>query len=200
MRFTCAKHDLATKPKATIGDRAAAHPLSGSTMPSPFQEQLLKAGLLKKQELHRNAKTKPAVKVDGRQLQAERAERDRLLAAERNVLARANELRAQVRELVEKGKLKREGEDSYRFVDEGKVKSLLINASLRQQLASGALVIVAHGEHYELVPRAVAEKIYERGGVIAVDHGRTPSVSEANPETTEDDHYKQFAVPDDLIW
>lgn len=169
-------------------------------MPSPLQEQLLKAGLLKKQQMHRNAKAPPAAKVDGRQLQAERAERDRALAAERNALARVNELRAQIRELVEKHKLKRDGEESYRFVDEGKVRSLLVNASLRQQLASGALVIVAHGEFYELVPRAVAEKIYERGGAIALDHGRAPSSSAGEDAQPEDDHYLQFAVPDDLIW
>ena len=91
-------------------------------MRNPLQDQLLKAGLVKKskaaqivreQARQRHGKTPApaeAEKVDTRQLQAERAERDRALAAERNAQARANETRAQVRQIVEANKVKRDGE------------------------------------------------------------------------------------------
>lgn len=178
-------------------------------MRTPLQEQLLKAGLAKKHKVaeavreqarQRHAKT-PATgddgKVDTQRLQAERAERDRALSAERNAQARANELRAQVRQIVETHKVKREGEIAYGFNDDGKIRNVLVNEVLRSQLAKGVLVVVRHDQGYELIPRAAAEMVSERGGAIVLDHGRP----EAGGSTDEDDEfYKQFAVPDDLIW
>lgn len=178
-------------------------------MRTPLQEQLLKAGLVKKhkvaeavreqaRQLHSKAPAVPsAAKVDTQRLQAERAERDRALSAERNAQARANELRAQVRQIVETHKVRREGEIPYGFSDDGKIRNVLVNETLRAQLARGVLVIVRHDQGYELLPRAAADMVYERGGAIVLDHGRT----EADSDQGEDDeYYKRFAVPDDLIW
>lgn len=179
-------------------------------MRNPLQEQLLKAGLVKKakvaqvvreQAKQRNGKTSAAPRaehLEAQRLQVERAERDRALAAERNAQARANEQRAQVRQLVESHKVGREGEISYRFSDGGAISSVLVNESLRAQLAHGTLVIVRHDQGYELVPRLVADKVYARDPTkIVLDHGRAAAGSS---EDGEDDFYKQFQVPDDLIW
>lgn len=177
-------------------------------MRNPLQDQLLKAGLVKKhkvaeavreQDRQRHAK-KPAPpsaeQVDTQRLQAERAERDRALSAQRNAQARAGELRAQVRQIVETHKLSREGEIAYAFDDGGRIRNVLVNEALRAQLARGALVIVRHDQGYELLPRAVAQKVHERDpSMIVLDHGRSQSASDP-----DDDYYKQFAVPDDLIW
>lgn len=177
-------------------------------MRNPLQDQLLKAGLVKKskaaeivreQTRQRHGKTPPpeAQKVDTRQLQAERAERDRALAAEHNAQARINETRAQVRQIVEAQKLKRDGEIAYAFNDGGKIKRLLVDESQRTQLAKGAIVIVRHDQGYELIPRAAADKVYARDSeMIALDHSRAKRPS----GDREDDYYKQFEVPDDLIW
>ncbi len=178
-------------------------------MRNPLQDQLLKAGLVKKSKVtevareqtkQRHGKAPPmpgADQVNARQLHAERAERDRTLAAERNAQAHANELRAQVRQIVEASKVKREGEIAYRFNDEGKIRSVLVNDALRKQLANGSLVIARHEQGYELLPRSAAEKIYTRDATaIVLDHGRR----EAGDAQVDDDHYKQFQVPDDLIW
>ncbi|MDE2248919.1 MAG: DUF2058 family protein, partial [Xanthomonadaceae bacterium] len=76
------------------------------------------------------------------------------------------------------------------------IKDVLVNQALRAQLASGALVIVRHGEGYELLPRAAADKVYERdAAAIVLDHGRGDA-----GEQVEDEYYRQFPVPDDLIW
>lgn len=179
---------------------------------NPLQEQLLKAGLAKKSKLDQIAREQtkarhgkgapaPAVedKVDAARLQAERAERDRALAAERNAQARQREQQAQVRQIVEAHCVKRGGELEYRFDDGGAIRTLLVDAQQRAQLASGALVIVRHGDGAELVPRAVVEKIRERdGGAILVDHGGTAPVA----PKADDDFYDQdrFKVPDDLVW
>lgn len=132
-------------------------------------------------------------------LQAERAERDRALAAERNAQARANELRAQIRQIVESNQVKREGEIAYRFTDADKIKSLLVNEALRAQLAKGVLVIARLDEGYALLPRAAAEKIYARdASAIVLDHAQPQDAGAREDE--DDDYYKQFQVPDDLIW
>ena len=179
-------------------------------MRNPLQDQLLKAGLVKKDKVaqvvreqakqrHGKAAAPPsAEQVDAQRLQAERAERDRALAAEHNALARAGEQRAQVRQIVESHKVRREGEIAYRFTDEGKIKSLLVNELLRSQLASGLLVIARHAQGYELLPRSAADKVYARAaGMIVLDHGRRETGSDSGED---DSYYQKFQVPDDLIW
>ena len=179
-------------------------------MRNPLQEQLLKAGLAKKGKVDQIARdqakqrqgkpvaSEAAEKIDTQRLQAERAERDRALAAERNAQAHARELAAQVRQIIDANKVKREGEISYRFNDGEKIHSVLVNETLRTQLAKGTLVIARAGDSYELLPRAAADKIRERdASVIVLDHGQT---ADAKPASDDDEFYSQFKVPDDLIW
>jgi len=177
-----------------------------------LQDQLLKAGLVKKSKVdqvvreqtrqrHGKAAVAPSAdKVDVQRLQAERVERDRALAAERNAQARSNERLAQVRQIVDTHKRKHDGEIAYRFSDDGKIRSLLVNAAARSQLAGGALVIVRHGDGYELLPRAAAEKVYERdAALIVLDHARGDAGGGAS-ESADDEFYRRFQVPDDLSW
>lgn len=179
-------------------------------MRNPLQEQLLKAGLVNKAKAaqvvreqakkHKGKAPVPpsAEQVEAQRLQAEKAERDRALAAERNAQVRANEAHAQIRQIVEAHRVKREGEIAYRFTDGGKIRDVLVNEALRAQLAAGTLVIVRHGEGYELLPRVAADKVVERdAAMIVLDHGRTDAGSDND---ADDEYYKQFEVPDDLIW
>jgi len=179
-------------------------------MRNPLQEQLLKAGLVKKAKVAQVAREQAkkhqgkapvapsAEELEVRRLQAEKAERDRALAAERNAQARVREARAQVRQIVETHKVPREGEIAYRFTDGGAIKDVLVNAALQAQLASGALVIVRHDRGYELLPRAAADKVYQRdASMIVLDHGRADA---GGGNDADDEYYKQFEVPDDLIW
>lgn len=178
-------------------------------MRNPLQEQLLKAGLVTKtkaaQVVREQAKkhkgkgpaAPSAEQIEVQRLQAEKAERDRALAAERNAQVRANEAHAQVRQIVEAHKVKREGEITYRFTDGAAIKDVLVNEALRAQLASGTLVIVRHDQGYELLPRVAADKVCERDAtMIVLDHGR----GETGANDPDDDDYKQFQVPDDLVW
>lgn len=179
-------------------------------MRNPLQEQLLKAGLVNKaraaQVVREQAKkhkgkaplAPSAEQVEAQRLQAEKAERDRALAAERNAQVRAKEAHAQVRQIIEAHKVKREGEIAYRFTDGDAIKDVFVNEALRAQLASGTLVIVRHSHGYELLPRSAADKVYERdAAMIVLDHGCTETGS--SPDA-EDEYYRQFEVPDDLIW
>ena len=177
---------------------------------NPLQEQLLKAGLINKAKAaqvvreqakkHKGKGPAPASpeQIDARRLQAEKAEHDRAIEAERNVLARASEARAQVRQIVEAHKVKREGEIAYRFNDGNKIRDVLVNPSLRAKLAAGTLVIVRHDLGYELLPRVAADKIYERDAtMIVLDHGRSEA---GTGDNADDEYYKQFEVPDDMTW
>ena len=194
----------------------ATIPVHYSTQPStipmrnPLQEQLLKAGLVNKakaaQVVREQAKkhkgkgpaAPSAEETEARRLQAEKAERDRALAAERNAQARAHEARAQVRQIVEAHKVKREGEIAYRFTDGDKIRDVLVNEALRAQLASGTLVVVRHDQGYELLPRVAADKVVERdAAMIVLDHGRAEAGS---VNADDDEYYRQFQVPDDLTW
>ncbi len=200
---------MGTASNATITIRDPAKPLSVVRMRTPLQEQLLKAGLVKKhkvaeavreqaRQLHSKAPTPAsAAQLDTQRLQVERAERDRALSAERNAQARASELRAQVRQIVETHKVRREGDIPYGFSDDGKIRNVLVNESLRAQLARGALVIVRHDQGYELLPRAAADMVSARDGAIVLDHGRSGA---GGAQDEDDAYYQRFAVPDDLIW
>ena len=179
-------------------------------MRNPLQEQLLKAGLAKKGKVDQIAREQakqrqgkaptaaPEEKVDAQRLQAERAERDRALAAEGNAQTHARELAAQIRQIVDANKVKREGEISYRFTDGDKIHSVLVNEPLRAQLAKGSLVVVRSGDGFELLPRAAAEKVRERdASAIVLDHGQP---ADAAAQSEDDEYYSQFKVPDDLTW
>lgn len=179
-------------------------------MRNPLQEQLLKAGLVNKakaaQVVREQAKKKKgkgpaapsAEQLEVQRLQAEKAEHDRAIAAARNAQVRTNEAQAQIRQIIEAHKVERDGEIAYRFTDGEKIKDVLVNEALRAQLAAGTLVIARHGDHYELVPRAAADKIIERDpSAIVLDHAHEAASGDS---TADDEFYRQFEVPDDLIW
>jgi uncharacterized protein YaiL (DUF2058 family) len=180
-------------------------------MRNPLQEQLLKAGLAKKgtldkvareQEKLRRGKAAPATtseQADAERTRLEQVERDRALAAERNAVAKASELRAQVRQIVEQNQLPADGDSAYRFSHAGAIRTVLVTAAVRRQLAAGTLVIACHGPGYAIVPRVAADKIAVRDpSMIAMDHARTTPQAAVEGET--DSYYDQFKVPDDLVW
>lgn len=183
-------------------------------MRNPLQEQLLKAGLVKKNQVAKVVRdqaaqrkgTKPAPpsaeQVDAQRLLQEKAERDRALAAERNARLRKSELHAQIRQIIDTHKVRREGELAYRFTDGDRIRDVLVNEALRAQLASGTLVIVRHDEGYELLPRVAADKVCERdASIIVLDHAQSGArEADSQGESADDEYYRQFQVPDDLIW
>ncbi len=180
---------------------------------NPLQEQLLKAGLVKKSKVAEVAReqnkarqgkgpSQPSeIQLEAERARAEKTERDRALAAERKTQAHAAELRAQARQIIHDRKVPRTGESEYRFIADGAIRTLLIDADLRKKLSSGALVIVRLDERYELLPRAAADKVRERdAGMIVLDHGQDGGAGPSTASSEEDAYYARFQVPDDLIW
>jgi len=178
-------------------------------MRNPLQEQLLKAGLVKKNQVAqvareqakaRHGKTPPppsAEQVQAERLRQERIERDRALAAERNAQARAQEQRAQARQLIDGHKLKADGEIDFHFTDAGKIQRLRVDAALRTQLIGGAVAIARLDAGYAAIPRAVVERVAARDPDAIVFDATLPAASASGED---DPYYGRFQVPDDLIW
>ena len=179
-------------------------------------EQMKKAGLVDKNQAHKVRKEKrqklkqqqnkkqvqeksEAARL-AEQAQQEKQQRDRELNAERKKQADSKALAAQIKQIIESNRQDRgvqadsdEG-FNYNFVRDNKVKSILVSKKIQQQLANGRLAIVEYENNYELIPRVVAEKISAREPAWFV------SVSETVETDDEDDPYKDYKIPDDLMW
>ena len=177
-------------------------------MRNPLQEQLLKAGLVKKdkaaQIIRQQAKQRragsgtDADKVDVQRLQAERAEHDRALAAAHNAQVRASEQHVQARQIIASHQVKNEGEIAYRFTDGDRIKEVLVSAAQRAQLAAGELIVVRYEQTFALLPRVAADMIYARDAtLIVLDHAQS---ERSGGDDNDDAYYARFAVPDDLTW
>jgi hypothetical protein len=180
---------------------------------NPLQEQLLKAGLVKKSKLaevareqnkarHAKGASGPSdVQLEAERARVEKIERDRALAAAAKAKARITELRAQARQIIADRKVPRSGESEYRFSVDGVFRTLLVNPDLRQKLSSGVLVIARLDERFELLPRAAADKVRERdASMIVLDHGQGAGNESAAASSEDEAYYAQFKVPDDLVW
>ena len=66
--------------------------------------------------------------------------------------------------------------------------------SLRERIVRGEIAIVRCDGHYELVPAETGERVREREPRAVVN------TSDKVESTPVDDAYKDFVVPDDLVW
>ncbi len=176
-------------------------------MSSSLRDQLLAAGLVSEKQA-KQASQQQARQFKARSMpttaeklsaqaaaQAAKAARDQELSRQQQQKAERKARRAQVEQLVEQAALpKVDGDDFYSFVDDTKIRRLAVNATLRDQLMRGELAIVRYRGRYALVPAAAAARIRERDEQAVVP--LNPTLAGADPN----DPYKDFAVPDDLIW
>jgi uncharacterized protein YaiL (DUF2058 family) len=176
---------------------------------SSLQDQLLKAGLIDskqaKQAGKEKRKQKKAAKSAGRPLEdeaklaaararAQKQERDRALNAAREEAVREKAVAAQIRQLIERNRQpKGNGDIAHNFVFEKKIKRLYVTRAMHEQLAKGLVLIVAFEGQFELLPRAIAEKIAERDPALVIS-------CPAGDASGEDDPYADYPIPDDLMW
>lgn len=182
-------------------------------MSNSIQDQLLKAGLADGKKAKKMAKEKRREvnrarhegvdyvdenKEAAQQTLARNAERDRELNQNLNNKAQRKAINAQIKQLIEVNKLaKGRGDVDFKFTDGKKVKSFYVTPVEHKQLSAGVLSIVKQGDQYEILPRPVADKIAER------DQDRIISCeSSADTGLTEEEQgwYKDYEIPDDLMW
>ncbi|MDH5447244.1 MAG: DUF2058 domain-containing protein [Gammaproteobacteria bacterium] len=179
-------------------------------MANPFQDQLLKAGLVSKDKVnkvnkskHKKNKQRPKDQITEeeerkhqiKQAAQEKAERDRELNRLKHEEENKRAIMAQIRQLVEMNCVSSEdGEQAYNFEHEKKIKTIYVTDELRKQITGGRLAIVQLNGKYELVSKQVAEKIMQRDADFIV------VLNDNNNAVEEDDEYAEFKVPDDLMW
>ena len=182
-------------------------------MAGSLQDQLLQAGLADKDKARKLAREKRKEakvarrsgaelggesKEAARQALAEKAARDRELNQALNTKAERKAINAQIKQLIETNKLARgSGDIGFNFTDGKKVKKLYVSALEQKQLSAGVLAIVKHGDQYELLPRPVADKIAERDTARVID---CTVQSDQGLTDEEKDWYKDYEIPDDLMW
>jgi len=179
-------------------------------MGNPFQDQLLKAGLVNKQQVKQakteqkkkarqqagnQAEAKDEVKLEAERARQEKIERDRALNRQKQEQEQKKQVAAQIRQLIEMNRLEnQDGEIAYNFEDDKVVRRILVSDLVQKKIVNGTLAIVRFGEHYEVVPRPVAEKILLR------DVRSVVVCNDKEQQIDEDDPYAEYQIPDDLIW
>ncbi|MGB2271619.1 MAG: DUF2058 domain-containing protein [Pseudomonadales bacterium] len=178
-----------------------------------LQDQLLNAGMVDKKkakkiekEKRKQAKQLPKgqklaneSREQAQQALNEKVLRDKEISRVQKEAAEVKAIAAQIKQLIEVNRLDRsQGDIAFQFVDDKKIKKMHISAVFQNQLGKGQIAIVKLGEHYELVPAVVAEKIKQRDEsfVIMLNESNSSDTNEA----VEDDPYADFKIPDDLMW
>ena len=179
-----------------------------------LRDQLLSAGLINEkqakqagkhqgQQRREQVKNPAAAAAEQQRIaahkaaEAAKAARDAELNRIQQEKAKQKEMRAQIKQLVEQNRLPMpEGQDYYNFVDGKKIRRIPVNPVLRERFGRGELAIVRADGRYHIVPAAVGDRVRERDphSVVA-----KPAQSEAKA-VDENDPYKDFVVPDDLMW
>lgn len=178
-------------------------------MSNAFKEQLLKAGLAdpkklkaaKKQQHQQRVQAGKSQKVVNEatllaeQRRQEQVARDQELNRQKQEQLQKKAIAAQVKQLIEQNTIKTSGELAFNFTDGNLIKRIYVNTKLQNELTRGLLAVVRQGEHYVLVPAAIAEKIAQREpDCVVVRHDRQQQTVE------EDDPYAAYQIPDDLMW
>ena len=178
-----------------------------------LQDQLLKAGLVDKKTAKQIGKDKRKqnkvakksgdtqkgeAQIAAEKARAEKVARDRALNAEREAAQQQKAIAAQIKQMVEHYKQPKgangQSDIAYHFTFEKKVKKIYVSSAVQEHLTAGRLLIVGEGEHFELVPKVIAEKIAERKPNMVVQP------PEGSAAVEEDDPYAEFQIPDDLMW
>jgi uncharacterized protein YaiL (DUF2058 family) len=178
-------------------------------MANSFGDQLVKAGLVKRDQLNKAKKSKHKQRkqeskkvaavnetaVAARQVAAEKAAHDSELNRQNKDQAEHKAIQAQIRQLIELNRLaKDDGDVGYHFQDGAAIKKFFVTEEVHNKLQRGVLTIVRHDAGYEVIPSVVAEKIKLR------DAGCIINSASVQLEAGEDDSYADYKVPDDLMW
>jgi len=178
-----------------------------------LRDQLLKAGLVTEQQVQRaereqrqqnfkaprGKKQKPPgptpAQLAAQRAAAEKAARDAEANRRKQEKLERRAKYAEIKQLVAAHQVPRvETEDFYNFQDGPQIRRIEVNPDLRAKLVGGQLAIVRCEGRFAFVPAEVGEQIGARVGK-ALLHLNRPQAAPA-----DDDPYKDFAVPDDLMW
>lgn len=180
-------------------------------MGKSLADQLLSAGLVDakkikqlQQEKRKEQKQLPKGQLTAQaeqkqkldQARAQKTEQDRLLNEQRLQAEHNKAVRVQVQQILQQHTVPAAGEIRFNFKDasSGKVRYLFVTENQQNLLAAGQLLICANGKRAVLVSRETAERIKQRLPEAILFDALIKQSSEL------DDAYKDFPIPDDLVW
>jgi len=179
-------------------------------MGNPFKDQFLKKGLvtqkqvnkaMNEQNLSRSKKGNKNPQEDDeiqkkiQQARNELAARDRERNRQLNEAAREKEIDGQIRQIIKQNLIEVEGDVSFHFVDNKKIKKFYVAKEIVKGLSNGKMGIVKHDEQYSVVPAKAARQIQDRKAESLILLNSS-EIEELDP----DDPYAEFPVPDDFEW
>lgn len=181
-------------------------------MAKSLQEQLMGSGLIDKKKAKTIQKEKRIQRkqlpkghaLDDKEkerlekLKQEKIEKDKKLNKERVQELEKKALKAQVKQLIKTNEVRRSaGEVAFQFTDDKKIKRIYLIQEQYDHLTKGLLSIANINEEYILIPKGVAKKVIERDAQ-AICYIYEKDVSKQ--QNDEEDPYKDFEIPDDLMW
>jgi uncharacterized protein YaiL (DUF2058 family) len=181
-------------------------------MAKSLQEQLMGSGLVDKKKAKTIQKEKRAqrkklpkgqehvdeVTLRAAELKKEKADKDRELNRLREQQKNIKAIQAQIKQLIESNSITSDGDIGFQFSVDKKIKKIYISADQQTHLLKGRLAITSIVGEFKLVPSVIAEKLLERDKNTVV-YLQDKSQQEDTVED-EDDPYKDFQIPDDLMW
>lgn len=193
-------------------------------MAGSLQDQLLGAGLIKKQKAKniQTAKKKAAKQsranntklVDEAAELAKKAEEKQRLKSQKlneqhKLEAEQKAIAAQIRQIIKLNSIKKAPEktpednlQTYNFSDDNIIKTLYVSTQNHDLISRGKIAIakLCEGKHevYHLIPAKAANKINERDShsIVLLNDGQ----HEDNTNNNTDDPYAAYEIPDDLMW
>ena len=189
-------------------------------MKGSLQDQLLGAGLIKKQDanniktakkkqIKQSKATKTELKNEAAELaekaRQEEQEKSQALNAKRKQEAEEKAAQAQIKQMILKNSIEKRdpkaSEDSelvYNFTDESKIKTMLVTPTNHALISKGLIAIAKLTEEYYLIPAEAARKIAERDASTIILLNEFSSSTDSDND--DEDPYAGFEVPDDLMW
>lgn len=172
-----------------------------------LQAQLLKAGLVDSKKAKKISKQTQHAKRTGdpstveakkalAEAQAKKLEKDQKLNQEKQRALEEKTLRANIIQMIKQHQItETQGEITYQFVDDAKIKKIYITQKLYDQIVAGHVVIARLEDSYALLPRPLADRIDTKmEGFMVVSNDTSTE------ELAEDDPYAAYVIPDDLMW
>ncbi|MES0328278.1 MAG: DUF2058 domain-containing protein [Gammaproteobacteria bacterium] len=181
-------------------------------MSNPFQDQFLKAGLVNKQQVQKAQQSKnktkkqqrnnkkikvvDEAKIEAQKVADEKTKRDLELNQKKQEQARQKATSAEIDQLIKANRIERDQscEIAYNFEHQKKVKRIYLNEEMQKQVVQGKLGIARITGQYELIPKAIAEKIQQR------NEKRVILFKEEKQDIDANDPYAEHKIPDDLMW
>lgn len=191
-------------------------------MSNSLREQLLKQGLVSKEQAKQAEKQAKLKEHQGQKTQSKQQKANKEIVNKESIsylaakareaeIVRAKELNrqkeierekkalwSQVRDIIDCQHLNDpDAEGAYYFLEDKWVRKIEVTLKQRQLLANAQLAITAIDDKYYLVTAAVAEKVQTRvPEVVVCFHQQLTKkcISE------QDEAYAAYPIPDDLIW